>query len=355
MRTTLKVVSITAVLWLVLFSGPTAAQEPNFVLGDVVVYGTERFDAAVIRSEFASELQQLVAAMTADDGRRTDRIVARIKEQLNSRGPFAYLSISTSSDVSRAPNFTVFVTVDVVEKADRDRRMPFRTPPAGRYRDPDRLFRLWEEYEASMFELMMAGSLPANSECPVLHCLFGFDHPDLKPFLASFNEGASRNEDVLYEIAEGDRDASHRSTAILLLAHTNNVDRLLPVLGRAIYDPDGVVRNYAMRVMIMLARDDPERNSPVDDLVAALDFPESTDRNKSAATLLALCESPIYREIIRREALPTLLQLMRTGPPINHEPAYDILRELSGEDFGPRDYTAWEDWVHTELAENVIK
>ncbi len=352
MTTTLKAVSITAVLWLLLFSGTAASQEPNFVLGDTFVYGTERFDAAVIRSEFASELLELVAAMSADHGSRADRVVARIKEQLNSRGPFAYLSIGTSSGLARAPNFTVFFTVDVVEEADRDRRMPFRTPPTGRYRDPDRLFRLWEEYEVRMFELMMAGSLPANSKCSVMHCLFGFDHPDLMPFLASFNEGASRNEDVLYEIAERDRDGDHRTKAILLLAHTNNVDRLLPVLGRAIYDPNAGVRNYAMRIMIMMARDDAERNYPVDDLVAALDFPETTDRNKSAVTLLALSESPIHSEIIRREALPTLLQLLRMGSPINHEPAYDILRELSDEDFGPRDYAAWESWVHAELAEN---
>ncbi len=354
MRTTLKTVSIIAVSWLVLFSGTTTAQQPNFVLGDVFVYGTERFDATVIRSEFASEFQQLIAEMSADNDRRADRIVGQIKEQLNSRGPFAYLSIGTGSSVARAPNFTVFVTVDVVEEADRDRRMPFRTPPTGRYRDPDRLFRLWEEYEVRMFELMMAGSLPANGECPVLHCLPGFNHPDLMPFLDSFNEGVSRNEDVLYEIAERDRDGDHRTKAILLLAHTNNVDRLLPVLGRAIYDPNAGVRNYAMRVMIMMARNDPERNYPVDDLVAALDFPETTDRNKSAVTLLALSESPIHREIIRGEALPTLLQLLRMGSPINHEPAYDILRELSGEDFGPRDYAVWEDWVHTELAENEL-
>ncbi len=61
---------------------------------------------------------------------------------------------------------------------------------------------------------------------------------------------------------------------------------------------------------------------------------------------------PNHREIIRREALPTLLQLLRMGPPIIHQPAYEILRELSGVDFGPSDYTAWEGWVHTELAEN---
>jgi hypothetical protein len=212
------------------------------------------------------------------------------------------------------------------------------------------ILALWEEFEVKGFDLMMTGSLPNDSECPVLHCLASFDHPDLAPYLVQFNEGASQYEDLLYEIAENHRDGEQRTRAILVLAHTNNADRLLPVLGRAIYDPNGGVRNYAMRVTLGIARDAPEHDYAIHDLIAALDFPEATDRNKSAYTLLFLADNPRYRETIRDEAIPTLLRLLRMGPPNNRRPAHEILEKLSGEDFDASNHVAWEAWAHSELA-----
>jgi hypothetical protein len=39
------------------------------------------------------------------------------------------------------------------------------------------------------------------------------------------------------------------------------------------------------------------------------------------------------------------LRLLKLEQPNNHDPAYRILRTVSGENFGERDYAAWERWA----------
>jgi hypothetical protein len=80
-------------------------------------------------------------------------------------------------------------------------------------------------------------------------------------------------------------------------------------------------------------------------LLAALDFPEVSDRNKAGWTLVELAKSPRYRDRIRSEAVPTALKLLRLEQPTNHGPAYELLKLVSGESFGDRDYAAWQRWA----------
>jgi hypothetical protein len=37
--------------------------------------------------------------------------------------------------------------------------------------------------------------------------------------------------------------------------------------------------------------------------------------------------------------------VLRLAQPNNHDPAYEILMQVSGETFGERDYAAWERWA----------
>jgi HEAT repeat protein len=178
-----------------------------------------------------------------------------------------------------------------------------------------------------------------------LHCVAPFDLPELAPYLERFNDGARQHEDELYAVAANSADASERSMALFVLAHTNDAQRLAPVLGRAIYDPNGGVRNNAMRVLMFLAQSGADVDFPVRDLIAALDFPNTADRNKAGYTVAALAEQPKYRDTIRAEAVPAALRLLRLEKLNNHEPAYQILTRVSGESFGERDYAAWERWA----------
>jgi len=105
--------------------------------------------------------------------------------------------------------------------------------------------------------------------------------------------------------------------------------------------------------MMEMAAFDRNREYPVKDLIAALEFPSAEDRNKSAYVLVSLVKSPRYRTAIDKEAVPSLLKLLRLRQANNHDPAYEILKELSGKTFGDRDYKDWESWAAAHLKKGV--
>jgi hypothetical protein len=344
-----------------LFASPLSAyaqDEPEPVpVASIDLYGTDAMDAEAFREEFGNEIVRFVAL--SEDvrlGRSTDRaglealaneLNRAVEAKLGSLVPLAYVEFGATTDFGPPPR--IHVVVDVVEEADKARRMPFREAPTGRFEDPGGLFALWDEFQHKVLALAYAGVPLQVKKCPVLHCIAPFDLPELKPYLKRFNAGARKHEERLFTIAAQSGDASQRANALFLLAHTNNAKRLLPVLGREIHDPVGTVRNNAMRVLMFLAKARPELDYPVEDLIAALDFPSASDRNKAGYTLAALAAQPRYRAAIRDGATSTALRLLRVHQPNNHDPAYQILKLVSGESYGDRDYAAWERWAAANL------
>jgi hypothetical protein len=335
-----------------------SAQNGAPALQSIDIYGSSVLDSAAARAEFGPDVSRYVelgwqaglgsgsapenaaeleAAMLAID--------ARIRTALESRTPLAHFEIGVT--LNFGPPQNVDVMIDVVEKVDAARRMPFKAAPTQELDDPGGLLALWAEYQQKMYELALAGTLMRLDEnnCPVLHCIAPFDVPELAPYLPRLNDGARRHEDELYAVAANSADASERAMALFVLAHTNDARRLAPVLGRAIYDPSSGVRNNAMRVLMALAQSNADVDFPIRDLIAALDFPTGADRNKAASAVAALAAHARYRDIIRAEAVPGALRLLKVEKANNHDPAYQILTQISGEAFGDRDYAAWERWA----------
>lgn len=350
---TLHALAATAAL--ALADSHAAAQGGTLPVESIDLYGSRVLENAEVQTEiephvlrYVAMLQQAstpnadLAALEATALASRDRII----ELLNARVPLIFVEISVIANTAPPPPH-MNATVDVVEKADEAQRMPFRAAPTGELSDPDGLLAAWDEYVTKMFELALAGRPMGitGTECPVLHCIAPLDVPELASYVARFDQGAREHEDALYVIAAESANARHRANALFTLAHTNDADRLLPVLGRAIFDPAEAVRNNAMRVLMYMAQADAERDFPVDDLLRAFDFPMTSDRNKSGWTLVELAKSPRYRDRIRAEAVPIALRLLRLEQPINHEPAYELLKLLSGEKFDERDYAAWERWA----------
>jgi hypothetical protein len=229
--------------------------------------------------------------------------------------------------------------------------MPFRAaPPTRALADPGGLLAAWNEMTSTWFDLLRAGRqdlLVTAAGCPVLHCIAPFTLPEFAPYLERFNAGAREHEEALYEVAAASNLENQRASALFVLAHTNDAERLFPVLRDAIHDPSAGVRNNAMRVLLFMAQGDPSRDYPLDALLAAFDFAAASDRNKAGGVLVELARSPRYRDRIRAAAVPLALKQLRLEQPVNHGPAYELLKVLSGEDFGERDYAAWERWAAT--------
>lgn len=335
----------------VLLAQVAAAQPSDAVLGGVEavfggvdVYGTRRFTAEDVEAELGEDLERIAALYAASDLERLETIFEALGVWLESHGPYAYVDVGLLQRVGQDDAVRLRLTVDIVEPADAERRMPFTDEPTGRYADPDGLLALWQEYQSKGWRLAVSGD-STTASCPVVHCLFSFGHPELAPYLTQFNDGARRHGDLLLEIAQRDRDARYRRSALLLLVHALEPADLLPVVARAVEDPDSGVRNDALRIMLYMAEADPQRDYPLGRVIAALDFPGSSERNKAAYTLLHLAQAGVHHETIMTEALPNVLRLLRTEKPNTHEPAYELLTVLSGETYGERDYAAWESWA----------
>jgi hypothetical protein len=353
-------VSVLGLLAVTAFVAPYAfAQSDAPPVRSIEIYGSSVVDSAAVRAEFGPDILRFVELgwqagfngsvpeNAAELEAQMMAIDAKIRSALESRVPLAYYNFGVGLDFG--PPQQVEVSIDVVEKVDEARRMPFRAAPTQELDDPGGLLALWAEYQEKMNALALAGApmLVDESNCPVLHCVAPFDLPELASYLPRFNDGSREHEDELYAVAANSADASERSMALFVLAHTNDAQRLTPVLGRAIYDANSGVRNNAMRVLMFLAESGADVDFPVRDLIAALDFPNSSDRNKAGYTVAALAEQPKYRDTIRAEAVPAALRLLRVEKFNNHEPAYQILTRISGESFGERDYAAWERWAES--------
>ncbi len=333
-------------------------QSASLPVESIDVYGSAALDAASIRAEFEPDILRYAAtidrarlpnANMEEIGKTLFGIRDKLRASLENLVPLAYLDIAVLTNTTPPPPH-LNVTIDVVEKADEARRMPFHVAPTRQLADPGGLLAAWNELTAKWFELLRSGRQDLQvtaAECPVLHCIAPFTVPELAPYLERFNVGARTHENALYEVAVESRLDNQRANALLVLAHTKDADRLFPVLGSAIYDPSVSVRNNAMRVLIFMAQADPSRDYPLDALLAAFDFASASDRNKAGGVLVELAKSPRYRDRIRAEAVPVALKQLQLEQPVNHRPAYELLKAVSGEAFGERNYAAWERWAAT--------
>jgi hypothetical protein len=332
------------------------AQSASLPVESIDVYGSAALDSAAIRAEFEADILRYVATMERmrlpnanfeEIGKTLFGIRERLRAALEQRVPLAYLEIAVLTNSAPPPPHNN-VTIDVVEKADEARRMPFRAAPTRQLPDPGGLLATSNELALKYAELLRSGRRDLQAiaaDCPVLHCLAPFTLPEFAPYLERLNTGAREHEEALYEVATQSGLENQRANALFVLAHTNDADRLAPVLGEAIYDPSASVRNNAMRVILFMAQRDPSRDYPLDALLAAFDFPSASDRNKAGGVLTALAKEPRYRERIRTTAVPVALRQLRLEQPVNHVIAYDLLKAVSGEAFGERDYAAWERWA----------
>lgn len=110
-----------------LFFSLAGAQTDTAALDGVDVYGTQAFDAAFIRAQFAKELAALAEASAANDPVANTRAKERFKEALMQRGDFAFVEATLISYFKQPVKR--YLTVDVVERHDREQRMPFVAAP----------------------------------------------------------------------------------------------------------------------------------------------------------------------------------------------------------------------------------
>lgn len=303
-------------------------------------YGTTRLSADELRRALGATFDRYLVA-EKDDERKT--LSTELKARLVELG-FAWGRVSRIT-YFRQPKNETYVTIDVVEPADRERRMPFGAAPDEDLPDVDGLAAAWDAYETKTLELLGAHALPSEYvPCNAFHCLVGFRHADLAPYGTLFDERVPARRAELLRLLHRAKDEDRRAAAAYLIAHLHDGNEVVAELMPALRDPSSAVRNNAMRVLQDIAHHHPEIAIPVEPVFAALDYPETTDRNKALAIVDGLAERPENRAAIRAHGR-VLLALLALEQPNNHDFAYTILKKVSGESFGERDVAAWERWL----------
>jgi len=329
-------------------AAPPAPPPKSFAAVDR--FGTSRFTAEKLLEPLRPRFAEYEQASLAHDYEKAAPIQHELETAVKQAGGFAFVKFSVVRYFREGD--PSYLTIDVVEPADVARRMTFAKPPAdaAALPDPEGLLAKYGEYEKKGFELLAKHEKIKNaaSSRELLHCPFGFAHAELAPFKPILVDGARRHVDDLVAIVHRDTEAQHRAFAIFLLAFTVDGARVVREIVPACKDESSLVRNNALRVFAETAHHHPEVALPLAPVLDALEFPETTDRNKASAILEPLSKKKELQTEIRRRAGTTIVAMLKLKQPNNHDFAVMILKNLHGEQtppIGDEDVAGWEAWL----------
>lgn len=317
----------------------------------VDIYKTKQFDTSVIqpivnkyRQQLLRDKKVLIASHFTKDTNYFDPFAKELREAVNKQGKFAYVKI-ISIEYIQDPN--EYVTINVVDAADKDTMPTYLPKPTGHYKDPVNLVRDWSRYTKIVFPLIYSGKIDPNGyHCTKeLHCLAPFSTPALKKFEVEFNTNVPKHAKELVAILYNDADPLKRANAAFLLGHTTDKNQLIAWLMPALQDSSDEVRNAAARVLSSMAMKDDKITIPIEPFIQMAHSPVLTDRNKSISVLMSLGKQARYAGIIKKEAGQALMDNLKLFQPDLHKTAYFTLQAISGQHYGERDYAAWSKWL----------
>ena len=323
-------------------------------IASIDTFGSSHINEVNLKETLGSELQAWL-----NKGLKGDPTAPEIEKQLTAK-------IKAKFDVATADwsiiqyfetdDLAIHVTLDVVEKKDVAKRMPFSAAPTGEFKDPDGLIAAWNTYEDTALDLVEAGQVePEAEECVAFHCPFGHKHAQLKKYEKIFVDGVKKHADTLLKIQAQDKRADYRAAATYLLAYLKDGHKVVDAMVGRIHDPDATVRNNALRVLGDVAEFHPDLVIPHKPVLEALNFPRVSDRSKALYVLYLLTlNSGQVRDELLKSTVPTLLTLMACKQPDHQEISHAILRKLSGKEFAQTDARAWENWyLHVQKDRGV--
>lgn len=278
------------------------------------------------------------------------KIDTALSKKINQFGKFHFYKVSIIYYPDRRQNF---VTLDLVKEEDKNRfprtsREVLKTTRQNQ--ELKALFSIWNTYINKKFKLVFANKLDLKSHsCPVAHCTWGFDKQELKTIVPKINSGVEKYKESLMEIIKYGKNNEDRENAILLLGHDKNYQAVANLLIQYMNDPDDGVRNNSMRVLAAILSKHNIPNLSVDSVVAALNYPYVTDRNKAAYILLNIVKKDkSSHQQVTLKAGAILMQLLKLQQPNNHDMAYQILTEISHQKYDERDYPSWQKWLDSK-------
>jgi hypothetical protein len=210
---------------------------------------------------------------------------------------------------------------------------PFRDAPTGSVRLAADVLQAGREYvDANMGAVMRGGATEDDSQGHALT-----HDPIARAIQDKFIGFASRDLAKLRQVLRESSDAEHRAIAAEVLGYAAAKQDVVHDLVEAMRDSNADVRNNAMRALAVFTRkassgSEPAIVVPYDPFIASLNSLAWTDRNKSSLALMELSTSrdPKLFEALRRDALPSLIEMARWKSLGHAMPSLWILGRMGG-------------------------
>lgn len=330
---------------------PAPVEDPKPYVSSIAVFGSSRLNETILRQTLGKELDEWLAKGVKGDETALDmelRLAKKVKDKFGlAFAEWTVMQFFEENDLA------IHITLDVVEKADVQRRMPFKSTPVDQIKDPEGLLAAWRDYEETALDLVEAGAInPDTEKCPAVHCPFGHSHKKLKRFEKLFSEGVKKNERALVDVLNKSKNMDDRASAAYLLAYLNDPGKVASLLIPAIKDPEPLVRNNALRVLGDIAEKNKDVILPIKPFLEALEFPRTSDRSKAIFVVMMMSTgSQQVREEILKNGVPALLAMLKGNQPDQRDFAHNILRKISGKEFPVTDYLAWNNWYQKTYKE----
>jgi hypothetical protein len=346
---------VRLVFFLLLFVSIPVFAKNSKIDHAVDIFKTDQITASILEKRYGKQFQEIAEVMLSSDGltsapnlNRFGKLLFDITEGINKMGSFSYLTVTPII----YPNVkTIYFSVNIVDKKDAYRLEGFLPRQTKSFSDPDQLLKKWEEYQAiGINKFFKEKTFKKITNCPAYHCIYGFNEPEFKKYKIIFNNGVTKHKNELVTILREEKDARKRAAAAFLLAHIKDGYELVNILVPSIRDSDVGVRNNVMRVLIETLRKIKEPTFPIKEIVPALNFPAEEDRNKSLYIISVLVKQPRYAAYIKKYASQDLVQNLRSIQPNIHDITYTILKAISYQHYGERDYSAWEKWSKNQIS-----
>jgi len=218
--------------------------------------------------------------------------------------------------------------------------MQFRPAPTGSSRLPPEVLRAGTEFNQLVMNSVFSGHAEEDDSEGHLLLLDAAARPTDDRLIVIANNDLSLLRKVLHDSA----DSEHRALAAQLLGYTKDMQSVVPDLVYAMSDSSDLVRNNAMRALVvftMATKVKPPR-VPYQPFVVLLNSPVWTDRNKSSEALMQLVgtHDPSLLTMLREQALPSLVEMARWGDRDHAGAAFWILGIVAGLD----DKVIIDDW-----------
>ncbi|WXH27502.1 hypothetical protein WA016_01426 [Myxococcus stipitatus] len=315
----------------------------------IELFGTRKYTREELLAPYLAELPTAGTLLDMEkDGTAFIQALAKGKETIQSRHGFALIRNSVTA---YAKDMTLRVTVDVVDLGD-EWRLEYAPAPTGSVPEPDGLLAAWSTYLTRMWKLVNTGviSTEDTEPCRAFHCFYGPGHPELMQLEAPLLAGVPTHFETLVRMAHTDQDPKKREQAAYLLAYGPSREEVARALVPLMSDSNEAPRNAAMRVLWSVQEKADRPLVPLEKVLRAIHGPLISDRNKAAGLLAALVSKDTsQRGLILHETGEVLLEMATAKQVIERKPALDILRTLSGKDFG-EDLASWRAWVQETRA-----